>query len=321
MKITLSIDFTKQNRRGASKKAPSFFTFLDHRILALEQEGRYSSFRNSKALYKKLSEYQQGKDLFPRDIDLDYLYGFCSYLKDTVGNSHNTVVETMKLFASVYRAYRKTYPDITCSEDPFQSFRLSREASHRDFLSPEEIDALMSLQVRSAISRVALDAFFVECYTGLRISDIITLKWRHYSPHFITLTMRKTGHDISIPLTRRVEEIILSYRTLFSTDDQYILPLLHQKMETMTEIGISKAIASATTLINTNLKRLARRAGIQKNISSHIGRHSFATMLITNGASIFDVKELLGHNDIRVTHVYTHMVDERKRQAIALLDH
>ena len=70
---------------------------------------------------------------------------------------------------------------------------------------------------------------------------------------------------------------------------------------------------------NTFLKRWAERAGINKNISFHVSRHSFATLAINSGADLYVVSKLLGHTNIQTTQVYAKIVDESKNKAIDLL--
>lgn len=65
---------------------------------------------------------------------------------------------------------------------------------------------------------------------------------------------------------------------------------------------------------------MAQCAGISKKVSTHVGRHTFATLLMSKGASIYEVKELLGHRDVKVTQVYTHLLDTRKQELVTMLD-
>ena len=81
------------------------------------------------------------------------------------------------------------------------------------------------------------------------------------------------------------------------------------------------AISSATAIINRRLKAIAIKAKIVKNISTHVGRHTFATNLITEGVDIYVVKELLGHQDLKITQIYAKVVDSKKAEAIKKLNY
>ena len=73
-------------------------------------------------------------------------------------------------------------------------------------------------------------------------------------------------------------------------------------------------------MINKRIKRIAKLAGINKTISTHIGRHSFATMLLTNKVDLPVIQELLGHHDVKVTQIYAKVVSKRKEEAINALN-
>jgi integrase len=80
------------------------------------------------------------------------------------------------------------------------------------------------------------------------------------------------------------------------------------------------AISGATALINKYLKKVAKKAEIQKNISTHVARHTFAYLMVAKNVNPFIMKELLGHSDIRVTQIYAKASKANKDRAIDSLD-
>lgn len=80
------------------------------------------------------------------------------------------------------------------------------------------------------------------------------------------------------------------------------------------------AISSATAIINKQLKRIAEKVGIEKNISTHTARHSYATALLTSDIPLPVIKEMLGHSDIKVTQIYTKVVDSKKKEVVNCLN-
>ena len=124
----------------------------------------------------------------------------------------------------------------------------------------------------------------------------------------------------SMPVVRSVRDILEKYRNLFSFSDGFIFPFISDEKIADEDFAFSRAIIYATSRINLQIKKLAKRAGIEKNISSHVGRHTFATMLVSKGASIYEIKELLGHQDVRVTQIYAHLLDSRKQELVEMLE-
>lgn len=321
----VSITVTDYKKSGITSM-PDFFSFCEERLCTLSAQGRYSSLRSVRALLRKLSKFTCGKRIRLKDIDAVFLHRFEEYLIHVAGNSHNTVVETMKAFSKLVSDYIQTFSESGAGwpdrrTNPFETLNLTRCSTSREFLLEEEFERIMALRIPAGSPDYhARNLFLMECQTGLRISDLLLLRWGSVRNGAITLVMQKTRYSVSIPLTRRAMLVLDSYRNLFSLDDCLVFPNLRSDIDFSDSIAVSKAICSATGMINKRLKSLAVRAGIKKNISSHTGRHSFATMLITKGASIYDVKELLGHRDIKVTQIYAHITDSRKQSAIALLE-
>lgn len=79
------------------------------------------------------------------------------------------------------------------------------------------------------------------------------------------------------------------------------------------------AISSATAVINKQLKKIAK-TGIDKNLSTHCARHSYATALLTNNIPLPVIKEMLGHSDIKVTQIYAKVVDSKRNEVVECLN-
>ncbi len=71
---------------------------------------------------------------------------------------------------------------------------------------------------------------------------------------------------------------------------------------------------------NAHIKEWAKKAGIEKNLSFHTSRHTFATMMLTLGVDLYTVSKLLGHSNVKTTQIYAKIVDSKKVKAVHLLD-
>ena len=72
--------------------------------------------------------------------------------------------------------------------------------------------------------------------------------------------------------------------------------------------------------VNENLKKWAKAAGVNKHVSYHTSRHTFATMMLTLGADIYTVSKLLGHRSVKHTQIYAKIIDKKKDEAVSLAD-
>lgn len=296
------------------EKHDDFFEFACEYIGGLEEQGRYSCYRAAKATARKLFNYNNRRPLPLNRITEEIIKDFETYLTEYCGNCRNTVVETMKTLS-------KMLDSAGMKNNPVKNLKYSRREVARTYLVKDEIDRIEMTPIRSgSLEKVAKEIFLVECYTGLRISDLLTLKWSDYDGRTICVRMKKTQRIVQVPVVEKVRIIMESYRNLFEKASRYVFPLIEVCAPGSGHFQEDRAIHSATVIVNHRLKKIAERAGLGKSVSSHVGRHSFATMLISKGANIYDVKELLGHSDVRVTQVYAHMTEARRRTVMDLLE-
>lgn len=290
------------------------FGLGEKRLAQLKAEGRYSTYRNTRAALRKLSLFRQGKALPVKDATPALMAAFRDYLLEKMGNSRNTVCENLKIIG-------RLLTEAGVGKNPCAGLGVSREHNERTYLLEEELARIMALRLKPGSDLdIARDIFFVECRTGLRISDLLLLRRGDISDGFIRLRMQKTKRRIEVPVTESVTGVFRKYDTLFSGPDSPVFPLLDDLSQHAGEFSLERRLVALTSRINYQIKILARRAGIQKNVSTHVGRHTFATMLINRGASIYEVKELLGHSDIKVTQVYAHLLNQRKTELVRLLE-
>lgn len=158
-----------------------------------------------------------------------------------------------------------------------------------------------SLYIKSEYMR---GIFLFSCFTGLRLSDIKTLKWGDVKEDengvkTIRKRMIKTGGIVEFPMSENAVNL---------------LPMSRKK-----DGELVFASTYHTFIYNFWVRKLAELAGIRKHLTFHCARHTFATMLITKGADLYTVSKLLGHAEIKSTEVYAKVVKEVKMKAIDYL--
>lgn len=303
------------------------FEYADKEMELMFKRGQHATYKKYKSVIKKLKAYVK-KDVLPiKNITLEFVKQYENHLLNEIKNNRNTVTVNLKVLAKLVNDIYRNY-DLELNKNPFyKKFKMKREQTERVYLEANEVKRIEKLRLRTAKRTYdAKDVFLVECYTGLRISDILNLRWKNYNGTELSVRMRKTDKDHVIKVNKVVKEIIDKRRRILEanniniTPDRYIFNILAVDIDKISPQDALNAISGATAIINKNLKKVAEQAKIQKSISTHTGRHTFAYLMVAKNVNPFIMKELLGHSDIRVTQIYAKASKANKDKAIDALD-
>lgn len=261
-------------------------------------------------MIKYLKDYNA--DVKLSQVDERYCRGFIDFLSnvDARRNSKNPAklsksavrnyfaVFSTALNEAVRRKLIPSNPANNLSDDDKKPMR--GKALGREYLTIDEVKMLINAECGNEnVKR----AFLFSCFTGLRLSDIIALEWqniiREREGIYLSIIMQKTSNRIKIKLNDNAVKWLPVKK---NEDVVFNLPL------------------SGRNAINPVLKHWAKRAGITKNVSFHIARHTFATMELTVGADLYTVSKLMGHKNIAVTQIYADIINKKRDEAIDLLD-
>jgi site-specific recombinase XerD len=175
----------------------------------------------------------------------------------------------------------------------------------KDILSQEEMRKLFATHYKGENPEIRR-AFAMTCLSGIRLCDIIELTYDNvdYSNRILKFRQSKTkkhsnNSGVIIPINDTLMSIIGKKKE--GSNDDYIFHL------------------PSDTMCFKALRCWTKKAGIDKHITWHCGRHSFATSLLNNGVNIKVVSNLLGHSTIRFTEIYLRAVDKQKIDAINTL--
>lgn len=294
-----------QNRRmGYDTLAPNtvlFYPFLDKVI-----ESKSESTRNVyKCCRKKILSFAPDQNLTFADITPAWVSRFRNYVNSSPNSNYNTP----HLLSENRKAGILRFLNVVLNQAVAEGIILSSPAKNikkfrpnpkpRQFLTADE---LRQLRATPCADKELARAFFFSCLTGLRWSDIKDLKWKDlfYENGGVRLTLlqHKTGSQVSMNLEKQA----ISLLGKRGSDEDGIFNLTY-------------SVSSYQNYIN----QWASDAGIKKHLTFHCARHSFATLMISQGVDIYTVSKLLGHSSVATTQIYAKVIDTHKREAMQKL--
>lgn len=271
--------------------------------------------QNSVAAYvndiNKLVSYLNvnNKKITPTKVKLEHLKGFVAWLneKDVSPRTQARTISGIKSF------YKYLLIEGTITSDPtalLESPKIGRKLP--DILSMEEIDMLIEAVDLSKSEGQRNKAMLETLYScGLRVSELVNLKITNlfFDQGFIKVE-GKAGKERLVPVSGRAIDEINKYlsgyrKTLNVSKDSENVLFLNRRGKKLSRV-----------MIFTIIKNLAEKIGLKKKISPHTFRHSFATHLINGGADLRAVQEMLGHESILTTEIYTHLDSDYLRSTI-----
>lgn len=309
---------SKQLRDRIYGKEPvNLFTFGSTLCKEYLQNGKVGTHDKTSSILNKIKKYTGTETLTLQEITSEWLYKYENYCKEILKNKVNTIHKDMRFLKTIFnRAIRMDI--IEYSHFPFNKYRIKAQRTERQYLTEEELKSIEDLDLEPG-SRIELhrDMFVFSAYTGgLRVSDVLQLKWKNFDGSHIHFTIRKTTAQLSIKLPAKSIAIINTYKEANRQPTDFIFPMLPDWLDMDNLIAVDAAITSSTAYINKNLKEIAKKAKINKVLSFHIARHTWATRALRKGISIDKVSKLMGHSAIRETQVYAKIVNEELDKAM-----
>lgn len=236
------------------------------------------------------------EDIYFDEIDRRFIEDYEFYLKTVRKCCHNTTTKYLKNFKKIILiAQRREW----LKKDPFRDVRFSLMPVDRPFLEKQEIDKIYRKNI--SIERLAQvrDVFIFCCYTGLAFSDVLQLSASNIVTDangklWIRKPRQKTKNMCNIPLLDIPRSILNKYKdNVVCRVKDVLLPVLsNQKM-------------------NAYLKELSDICGLNKQLTTHVARHTFATFMLGRGVSIESVAKMLGHSDVKMTRIYARVLDQK----------
>lgn len=230
-------------------------------------------------------------------IDHVFITDYEFWLRSVRNCANNTAIKYIKNFKKIIRL---CIANGWIDRDPFVNYKPKIQEVNREVLTQEEVMTIYSKQFKIERLNQVKDIFVFSCFTGLAYIDVKNLTKSHLSigidgEKWIFTHRQKTETASRIPVLPIADKIIQKYKNQPQCiNKDRLLPVLsNQKM-------------------NGYLKEIADICGIDKNLTFHLARHTFATTItLSNGVPIESVSKMLGHKNIRTTQHYAKVLDKK----------
>ena len=248
------------------------------------------SVYTDRLLKEFVSQKYRRSDIYLRELNQNFIQSFHTYLKTEKGMSQNSATKHLKLLKKIINtAVVNSY----MPHNPFATYKVEREPVEIDFLDEEELRKIINFDTPIPRFDRARDMFLFGCFTGLSYIDIKTLTPEHIEKDgtgriWIKKRRVKTGVLSRIPLLPMAKMILDKYK-----GGERLLPI------------------QDPADVNKYLKDIAILCGINKRITFHTSRHTFAsTVTLANNITLEVVSKMLGHTNTRMTTHYAKLVDK-----------
>jgi integrase/recombinase XerC len=286
--------FHNYYKKGGIDISRSFYEFFENEYEIQKKTISKSALEVYRKMKNKLISFAPNLTL--AEVDYDFITRFEAYLLGECNLNRNTASKTLSIFRTyINSAYHKGF----IKSYPFAKFKIKKGVSNRTYLTELEVRAITDLRLYNDGEANAQEMFLFACYTGLRFSDLINIGWDNIQDisngkgeisKILSFENIKTRQITEIPL---IKEALGILQKKDKTDKHIFKKITNQKL-------------------NEHLKTIQEKAGITKNLTAHMARHTFATLALTKGIDIATVSSLLGHTNLKTTQIYAKVINYKK---------
>ena len=284
----------------ADKSKARLFPYIEQMIRQREKKDSKGNVHCWQSFFRHLQEFERRDSFLVAEISAQWLKKFQTYLlkgmnlKTQERLSQNT---RAAYYARMCAVVRQAIKDGILTNNPLAgAAHMRSEEVKRSYLDIDEVR--MVAQCDCGRNNAVRDAFLFSCLTGLRISDIRRLTWAEVDDSEadpkIIFRQKKTGGMEYLYISRQARKLIGERRE--GAENVFSLP--------------------TQPYVNHAIREIMKQCGIEKHITFHSARHTFATMMLTIGTDIYTTSKLLGHRSVATTQIYAKIIDEKKKAAV-----
>jgi integrase/recombinase XerD len=287
-------------------KSHSFYDFAENYFVELEKNKKFSRINSEKPVLNRIKKHHHSKDLPFESITPLFLRGLITHLNNSDSVGERSIANTLIFIRTLYN--RAIHQNLIPKETyPFGSgdgkIKIKIPQSLKIGLTADEIKAIENLYLSNHPKQhhtrnVFLFSFYL---AGMRVADVLKMKWSNIKGDRIYYTMNKNKKILSLKISDKLQMILDEYKSQ-KTSDNYIFPELKNTEENNPK-EILRVTKTATKRLNRYLSQIAIKASISTKVSMHIARHSFGN-ISADKIPIQMLQKLYNHSNIQTTIQY-----------------
>jgi site-specific recombinase XerD len=270
-----------------------FISYFDHVLKEEKTEMKIGTYNRHCSVLKKLKEYSP--DLLFTDITETWIKKYRAYLSSKLDNKSTTIAANIASIKKILKLAAKAGIKLQLDLDDLKP---GSTKGNTTFLNPKELERFSKYYFSEFIKeshQLTLGYFLFSCFSGLRISDVQCLNRNDILDGEVAFATIKTNTGQTIAMNKKAIAIVQHMPKLF-------------------------VLKYADQTHNDTLKDISKFLGINKKITFHVSRHTFATNFLRVGGKVEYLQKLLGHKKIETTMVYVHILADEANKEIFRLD-
>jgi integrase/recombinase XerD len=311
-KKAVTAEGVKNNFLGIEEEQHSLGSLMDFHNSEMKSVLEWGTLKNylttAKLVRKYLKEKFRLSDILLTELNYKFIFGFEQFCKNHKPEKkhfkpcgHNTALKHIERLRKMTNLAIKHE---WLEKDPFIQYKSSFLKTERGFLTADELATVEEKQFSFPRLDFVRDLFVFACYTGIAYMDVMNL----------------SRDNVSLGIDSNTWIFYKRVKTKKSSSATAKVPLLHKALEILKKYERHPLSISRGTLfpsisnqkLNSYLKEIADLCGINKNLTFHLARHTFATTVtLSNGVPIETVSKMLGHTSIRTTQIYAKVIEKK----------
>ncbi len=292
----------KVKRKG---KNISFFTLADQRIKEYKDKGTFTVALADESKINNIRKFVDNGDLYFTDITVPFLQRFKVYCASELKQSERTITNHLILIRTLFnRAIKEGIVDAKYYPFGGDNIKIRVGSGLKIGLTKEEIGKIEDLELtpETAIWHARNIWLFSFYFAGIRIADVLELKWSDFKDNRLHYMMHKNSKPVTLKIPDKAKKIMNRYARNKKKPNDYIFPGL-ENADPKDRRDVYRKRRNADRWYNKKLKEIATMAGIDKNLSHHIARHSFGNIAGDKVHPLM-LQKLYRHSDLKTTINY-----------------